>query len=523
MNEPDDPGGTSPQVSNYVTISYNTTDMETDNSTLLDTDSSGVNNRNAKRKRSSTKICKHCNKKKRRNDSKHSTKTSNNENDCQCILKDKKLCFQIQSQPEPISSHTKSTELPNNNVTTAVARHLYKDSDVSPYVVHVQKEFISPNNKNTIQPVSFGHFLKKQNFKNIVNGSIKRIGRNRISMSFLNFEDANSFINNSVLSLNKYKAFIPTFNVTRMGIIRGVPSDWSDEEVMTNVSVPLGCGNILKIRRLKRKTTINEKVEFVPIETVVLTFDGQVLPRHVFLCYNALPVDIYIFPTIQCYNCCRYGHIKSSCRSNPRCFKCGQGHCGDNCSLDDEYFKCCLCLGSHVATSKNCPEFFRQKGIKETMAKSCISYSEALKLHPPVRKSYADIVITKPSQHNLNNSSINNNHLNKNSQITSYKKTTFLKPKSSPQISKGYDRAAHTALLKDFDFSSSENGCALINTNSKTALHNLPVKELIIVLIQSLCQNNLMSLPSNAASDNDNDLKFDSNTEPSGTEKLQPV
>ncbi|XP_049870298.1 von Willebrand factor D and EGF domain-containing protein-like [Pectinophora gossypiella] len=48
------------------------------------------------------------------------------------------------------------------------------------------------------------------------------------------------------LALNRFKAFIPTFNVTRMGLVRGVPSDWSLEEVKENISTPIGCGNILK-------------------------------------------------------------------------------------------------------------------------------------------------------------------------------------------------------------------------------------------------------------------------------------
>lgn len=304
MNEPDDPGGTCPQVSNYITISYDNSGMDTERS-VLDTDGSDTSNRNTKRKRSTTKrVCKHCNKK-RKTGSKHST-TPLTENDCQCS---NELTANIQQntqkslRPQPTLSETQSSRHDNSTVPSniPVARAMYNATDASPYVLHIQKEFTSDNNNNTIHPVAFGHFLKKHNFKNIVNGSIKRIGRNKISMSFSQYEDANSFIDSSTLKSNKYKAFIPSFNVTRMGIVRGVPSDWSDEEVKDNVSVPIGCGNILKIRRLKRKTLVNDKADFIPTETVVLTFDGQVLPKRVFLCYNSLPVDLYIFPTIQCF------------------------------------------------------------------------------------------------------------------------------------------------------------------------------------------------------------------------------
>jgi hypothetical protein len=519
MNEPHDPGGTSPQVSNFVTIAYdNASGMETERS-ILDTDESDVSLRNAKRKRSTIKrICKHCNKK-RKTGSKHSKTIS--ENDCQCNNESTEFVQNSQQPPEhhsmltePQSLHNISIKAPN----TSVARILYNASDASPYVIHVQRELTSTNDKNSIHPVAFGHFLKKHSYKNIVNGSIKRIGRNKISISFSHYEDANLFIENSTLKSNKYKAFIPSFNVTRMGIVRGVPADWSDEEVISNFSVPVGCGNILKIRRIKRKTMVNEKVDFVPTESVVLTFDGQILPKRVFLCYNSLPVDLYIFPTIQCFNCCRYGHIKNQCRSLPRCYKCTLDHCGDNCSVDEEYFKCCLCSGAHMATNKKCPEFFRQKNIKESMAKNCISYSESLKLHPPITKSYADVLSTPASQKDFLH--VSNSPLNKNSENISYKKTVFLKPKPLPKTSRGYDRAAHEALLKEYAIPPVENGAALENNNI-TSLNELPLKDLIVILIQSLCQNNKI-LPSNAALfNNEINNNSNSNNGSSGSMELQ--
>ncbi|KAL0871642.1 hypothetical protein ABMA27_004168 [Loxostege sticticalis] len=253
-----------------------------------------------------------------------------------------------------------------------------------------------------------------------------------------------------------------------MGVVRGVPTDWTDDEVKENISVPIGCGAILKVRRFRRKVTSNGKSEFVPTETVVLTFDGQVLPKRVFLCFNSLPVDLYIFPTIQCFNCCRYGHVKSQCRSTPRCFRCGHGHSGEGCSVE-ENVTCCLCSGPHCATDKKCPEFARQKGIKETMAKICLSYGEALKLHPPVSKSYADVLLTPPpAGHSLSQQS-------------------------------GYSFIAHNMLTKDYNAPLPENGCALVNNDLNNSLANLPVKDLLIALLTSLSKSNIISLPSNAA------------------------
>ncbi|KAL0860790.1 hypothetical protein ABMA27_009334 [Loxostege sticticalis] len=283
-----------------------------------------------------------------------------------------------------------------------------------------------------------------------------------------------------------------------MGVVRGIPTDWTDDEVKENISVPIGCGAILKVRRFRRKVTSNGKSEFVPTETVVLTFDGQVLPKHVRTRRpNSCRFYIYIFPTIQCFNCCRYGHVKSQCRSTPRCFRCGHGHSGEGCSVE-ENVTCCLCSGPHCATDKKCPEFARQKGIKETMAKNCLSYGEALKLHPPVSKSYADVLLTPPpAGHSLSQQSGYSFSSHNNGK--SYNKTIFLNPKSPPKLGKGYDRVAHNMLTKDYNAPLPENGCALINNDLKNSLANLPIKDLLIALMTSLSRSNIISLPSNAA------------------------
>ncbi|KAL4721401.1 hypothetical protein ACJJTC_001597, partial [Scirpophaga incertulas] len=95
MNGPDDPGGTIPQASNFViinstevsnvnnetesnlvTVNYNFSGMDTEGS-ILDTDSECK----SKRKRTSVKrLCKHCNKKKR----KHKSSTIGNESEFEC-------------------------------------------------------------------------------------------------------------------------------------------------------------------------------------------------------------------------------------------------------------------------------------------------------------------------------------------------------------------------------------------------------------------------------------------------------
>lgn len=177
------------------------------------------------------------------------------------------------------------------------------------------------------------------------------------------------------------------------------------------------------------------------------------------MCFNSLPVDLYIFPTIQCFNCCRFGHTKVQCRSKPRCFRCGQEHTGESCKVDDDGIKCCLCSGSHIATSKVCPELKRQRDIKTYMAQNCVSYAEASKVFPPVSKSFSEILMTT----NTDNVSISATQPQNNS----YKKTVFIKPRTPPPRSKGYDQTAHSNIINEFSLPSHSNGCALQNKENK--------------------------------------------------------
>lgn len=389
MEEPPDPGGTVPPVGENVTIFSNDSSIDTDGSIRA----------NRKRIRAPQKLCKHCNKRR-----KHHTHDSGKlkQSDCHCDSETHNIFKE--TPPTPLvneSSHPRSPKVatindPNPNQSPHVGRTLFESTDISPFIVHIQRQ--SSDNATTLHPVAFGHFLKKSSFKNIINGSLKRIGRNRLTLSFNNYLDANAFIKDPCLTKQNFKAFIPTFSITRMGLVRGVPTERSVEDIIENISVPIGCGKVIKARRLNYKVHGTTPV-WKPSQTVVLTFDGQVLPKRVFLCYNSLPVELYTFPTIQCFNCCRFGHTKTQCRSAPRCYKCGQSHSADTFHIEEDTASCFLCGGLHFATSKSCQEFERQKLIKAYMAQNCVSYIEALKLHPPPSKSYADVLVLLQQTH----------------------------------------------------------------------------------------------------------------------------
>lgn len=158
---------------------------------------------------------------------------------------------------------------------------------------------------------------------------------------------------------------IPSFNVTRMGLVRNVPVDFSMEEFVDSLELPIHCGIVLKARRLSRKVIEDGKISRIPTQSVALTFRGQTHPDRIYSFHTSLPVELYQFPTIQCLACCRFGHVKAQCRSKPRCFKCTQPHEGSSCDVLEANSTCLLCFGQHFSSSVKCPEFSRQTSIKK--------------------------------------------------------------------------------------------------------------------------------------------------------------
>lgn len=486
-DEPPDPGGTVPPVGVNVTIAADSS---------MDTDCS-VRSERRKRTRIARRICKHCNKKRRQHkqaaDGKIGCNCDSDSNEQNVSIVESETAASSAATPSPntIAPAPLSTSSAQQPLAQ-IGRSKYESSDVAPYVVHIQKSGDTP----TIHPVSFGQYLKKKDVKGIINGSVKRLGRNKLCISFSDYNDANIFIADPELASKQLQAFIPSFNITRMGVVRGVPTEWTPEEVQANISVPIGCGKVLKARRFNYKVH-GPTPEWKPSQTVVLTFDGQVLPKRVFLCYNSLPVELYSFPTIQCFNCCRFGHTKAKCNSKPRCYRCGQEHSGDSCNIESDNASCIYCDGKHFSTSKTCPEFERQTRVKLYMAQNCVSYSESIKLHPPVTKTMRDVLTSFPS------SSFSSQPQPTTSQQPSqgshsHKKTVFLKPRSPPKTSKGYDRAAHQSLTAHYDAPSPTNGCAL---QSSLPENETNILQLITALIKALSPSvSHDSEPSNVAS-----------------------
>lgn len=414
--------------------------------------------------------------------------------------------------PEPINQPKRMTnpENPSPSISTIYTHpslevpYSYSSEDKGPFLVHVSRPEADPSSGLSLRPIKIGQFLSHNNVNGIIKGSVKSVGRNKVAIEFITGEQANQFINNQALARNNLIAKIPSYNITRLGLVRGVPCEWSMVEFVEAAQLPPGCGIIVKARRLNRKITSEGNTQWAPTQSVVVTIAGQVLPKYIYCHYTSLTVETYFLPTIQCLNCCRFGHIKTQCRSKPRCYRCSQDHTGDSCDVDELSAICMFCSGNHFSTNKNCTEQSRQKSIKVVMSQQNISYLEASQQIPSVRKSYSATVNSPPTTHiydqQLNLNSSPQVLLNLPSYSKSYKKTFLTPARPKPVPGKGYDRLTHSSLTSPPHFTLPNGSAIQSNTNNNNALTpNENLVELLLDFVSNFILKFNDCIPTNVA------------------------
>ena len=148
----------------------------------------------------------------------------------------------------------------------------------------------------------------------------------------------------------------------KRGIIHGVHLDVLDDDFK---SVP----EVVKAERILRFNRDSKMKE--PSSSVIVYFGGESIPSKVYLGYIAHSVKEYVpnpnAPN-RCYNCQRYGHVASDCKSRLRCPSWGGNH-----EYKVRYQKCCLCGG------EGCGKYKEAKDIQEFRVKNKVSYAEATK------------------------------------------------------------------------------------------------------------------------------------------------
>lgn len=159
------------------------------------------------------------------------------------------------------------------------------------------------------------------------------------------------------------------------GVIKNIELDLSEEDLLKSIS----CSNeLVNVKRLKRRTV--EGIGWTESESVRVGFAGPSLPSYIYIYDMQVKVEPYIFPVTQCSRCWRFGHTVRMCPSKRVfCPKCGGKH--ENCSTTA--FKCINCSKDHMSLNRKCPEYLKEKRIREIMAEFNVSYRKAVTMYVP--------------------------------------------------------------------------------------------------------------------------------------------
>jgi hypothetical protein len=222
-----------------------------------------------------------------------------------------------------------------------------ENSPIGKRITKTLVEFIS-NKQNSKE----GECCQKKNDRQII-------------LEFNSPSRANNFVNNTDLSLIQGKAYIPPSFVEIVGIIKGVPTQYSDDELLECLST---FENKKKINHVRRFTRTNPDGSISPLETVAIHFQSNTLPELVKM-HGGLVFSVFKYnkSPLSCKRCLNYGHPARLCKSKtPNCKFCSGQHNSVDCpqrNNTDNTRICYHCKGNHTGDSNECPKYQEQKNI----------------------------------------------------------------------------------------------------------------------------------------------------------------
>lgn len=154
------------------------------------------------------------------------------------------------------------------------------------------------------------------------------------------------------------------------GVITGVPLSVKLEELKSNLD-----GRGKAIISVKRMTRGSDRVE---CETVLVEFEGEVLPDRAYLGFMCYFVRAYIPRPLRCFKCQKFGHIANGCKERRRCARCGGDHGYGECGVGVQP-KCCSCGGAHSVAYGGCEVMKHEVEVQQVKVKNKITYAEAVK------------------------------------------------------------------------------------------------------------------------------------------------
>lgn len=167
------------------------------------------------------------------------------------------------------------------------------------------------------------------------------------------------------------------------GVIKHIELNLSESELLG--AITSGC-EVASLKRLKRR--VEGEGGWTDSESVRLGFKGASLPLFIYIYGMKVKVEPYVFPVTQCSRCWRFGHTLKMCPSKRVvCPKCSGKH--DNCAIT--IYKCINCNMNHMALDRSCPEYRREKKIRQIMAEFNVSYRKAVTMYVPSQHNIEEV------------------------------------------------------------------------------------------------------------------------------------
>lgn len=299
-----------------------------------------------------------------------------------------------------------SGELQFNVGISSSSKHVRVDDDMEWTMVGSNgKKFKDDHNKIEVYvscleklPKQFGlaKIFKEHGICDAI--KIKYINPYRLRVEFDNELSAEKLITCDNLISMGWRIFKSMEVGYSYGIIKNVDTDINEEQILQDISCP-SPAKLISVQRLNRRDHNGDG--WMTSETVRLCFKGPFLPAYVVVDNLRINVDKYVFPVSQCSRCWKIGHtIKKCARTKLVCPKCS----GDHSNCETHKFKCSNCLGEHMALSRECPVYQKERKIRLIMAEFNCTYRKALTMYPtsdsPHNSPPATFrIFTQPSAH----------------------------------------------------------------------------------------------------------------------------
>lgn len=298
-----------------------------------------------------------------------------------------------------------NTLLPRINVNP-VQNSTLQSSKGRVIIIDIGQEFSLLNNPFKINRILV-HPLSP--FKEIATSGDIRINKKKgliviESNKELDLEMRNKLCNIHTLDSFPVKCYQPNTDIFSYGVISPVDLDIDLSDLKDSISSSPN-NDVFKLERLKRK--VNGKLE--DSLSIKITFKSTVIPKDIKIYSLSFKVRPFIPPPVQCFNCQRYGHTASSCKSKTRCLICSENHHKSKC--ETEILKCANCNETHVANSKECQFMKVAREVETVKIKENLSYTLARDLVSGKGKGTEALTRSKfatssPDKYQLNNDNI---------------------------------------------------------------------------------------------------------------------